>query len=523
MGKSKDLAGQVTVEDFFSIFRTDIGAIEQKDAQPPVEWIEENFIDPITNKKMALFPFQRRILRRALDVDDEGYSRYALVTWSQTKKSGKTTIAGAVGAYVGANVEPPNEVCCVANDQEQAAGRIYAMLQPTMDYLKWNGVYTGGARMHGPNGSVIKAITTRYEKEAGANNGLSLWSELWAYKSERLTRLWEEMTPPPTRRFSMRWVETYAGFKNESHLLRGIYNRIFVDDTEKELQDGVIQLWRDLPVFEIPDQKTLIFWDHAHRLPWQTKSYYISQKADLRPTTYARLHENRWVDSDDSFINEHMWTESVRNYRALDSVDPISDIGSIFAIDASVNGALTALVGTKKDPNRDVVITTHVKGWLPEEFPDGKIDYETVLLYIADLYRKGILKPPLYYDSYQLEKFAQDLYRRYRIRCEQFSQHGERIKSDTFLYKLYNEGKIANPPNMLLKKHVTSAHAKEYDGSRIRIVKPSTVTERPEDGSEDTTNYVDAAVSQSMSAFRCYLKTSGGWAKTTKELNNGRQ
>lgn len=342
------MAKYPTLDDFLDGKIQEAAAGLKQDGPPPhpVYWITEHFIDPITDKLMELVPYQRRILRRALEIDDQGRSRYDLVIWSQPKKSGKTTLAAAVGAYVACNIEAPNEVSCVANDQEQSAGRIFANMMPTLRALGWRvpSVLTGEPIAYGPNGTFVKAITTRYEKEAGANQGLSLWSELWGYKGERLTRLWEEMTPPPTRKFRMRWVETYAGFIGQNLLLQSLYLRVFKDfekpgqaiDSD-DLREGVVKLWKDLPVYEV-DDRILVFWDHDHRMPWQDKPYYDSQlSSGMRLNSFLRLHGNYWVSGDDNFITEEMWRDSVRS--------EYNPVRATYALDSSVNSDTTALKG----------------------------------------------------------------------------------------------------------------------------------------------------------------------------------
>jgi hypothetical protein len=39
--------------------------------------------------------------------------------------------------------------------------------------------------------------------------------------------LFEEMPPVPTRNTSIRWIETYAGFQNESDILIDQFSRVF--------------------------------------------------------------------------------------------------------------------------------------------------------------------------------------------------------------------------------------------------------------------------------------------------------
>lgn len=500
----------ISVEELFDWIHAQVSN-DVQETPHPIEWMEAKFIDPISKKLLRLEPHQKRILRHALRMDADGNSKYSLIIWSEPKKSGKTTVAAAVGAWVACNIETPNEVSCLANDKEQSAGRIYANMVPTLQRLGWQIPPTERGKRdrptaYGPNGTIVKAITTDYEKEAGANQGLSLWSELWAYDSERLNRLWEEMTPPPTRRFSMRWVETYAGFIGESKLLWGYYTKIFKNTEENELQDRVIKLWHDLPVYEF-DERMLVYWSHEPRMPWQTEAYYRDQRMNSRYSSYIRLHENRWVEAAGDFITIEMWENSLRGEKP-------DRIRATYALDASKNSDCTVLVGSTKPKGTDVIQTTDVHVWEPED--GNEVQYHDVMKVILDLYFvKKVLRPPLWYDPYQCVKLAQDL-RQKGVPCQEFRQGIERIKADTTLYKLYKEGKIINYSHPELRNHVLNAKAKTYDGQKVRIIKPGDeVDERSEDAEEATQFkkvHVDLCVAQSMSAFKAYTRGGEGWS-----------
>jgi phage terminase large subunit-like protein len=466
--------------------------------QPPLsppEWIEQHFIDPISKSPLRLLPHQARILREALATRPDGSNVYNLVVWSQPKKSGKTTIAAAVGAFVAWNIEPPNDICTVANDQEQAAGRIFAAMLPTLEALGAKvptGLNSRPAALL-PNGTTVRAITSRYEGEAGANQGLSLWSELWAYSSERLQRLWDELTPPPTRRFRMRWVETYAGFKGEGRLLWQLYTLVFRDDDERELQPGVRRLWEDLPVYVVEPIGALVYWDHQPRMPWQTPEYYESQRQLLRPSAFLRLHENRWVDEVEEFITLAMWRAACR--LPGPPTGPAA-YGSVFALDGAKNDDCYALVGVKRVQDEVHLVHSRIWSWGVE------VDQSEVESEVLRLYHEGVLGV-LYYDPYQLVGMAQRL-RAQGVPCVEFSQLGERIKSDTFLSRLFSEGSIAVWDDPVLRQHVCAARVRQLDGQRVRIIKPDV-------GDQDQRK-VDGAVALSMAAYRAWSSPEGGWA-----------
>ena len=480
-------------------FGTRLAGRSDEPPPPAVPWILENFVDPVTMRPIQLRPFQKRILREALSFNSQGRNQYSLVIWSQIKKSGKTTTAGAVGAWVANCVEAPNEVDCLANDQEQAAGRIFSSMIPTLEKLGWAipESYKSVKRSPeaiGPNSSIIRAITNDYKKNAGGNQGLSLWSELWAYEGERLHRLWDEMTPPPTRNFAMRWVESYAGFINQNLLFQDYYLKVFKDFKESELQPGVVQLWDDLPVYIVNDN-SFIFWDHMPRMPWQDEQYYREQESDLRPSAFRRLHQNWWVESEDNFITEMMWRASI--------IDPSTEpFKAIYALDASKNNACTALIGCRREGDR-VVTSPESYIW---EVKNGETNFGEIEKAVISLYRRKLLQPPLYYDPYQCVMLAQRL-REKGIPCKEFTQGQKRVTSDTFLYKMYQAGLMRNPVMPKLREHLLGSVIKTLEDDKLRIIKPT-------ESEESSKTFVDGAVAQSMAAHQAYTKRSGGWGQS---------
>jgi hypothetical protein len=140
---------------------------------------------------------------------------------------------------------------------------------------------------------------------AGSNHGFVSYDELWAYVSESSRRLWEELTPVPTRRNSIRFITTYAGFEGESELLMDLYKQVVSPDEHPEGQGE--RLHPDLPIFANREARLFAYWDHEPRMPWQTEAYYASQKRVLRPGTYLRLHENKWASAEEIFISGSLW------------------------------------------------------------------------------------------------------------------------------------------------------------------------------------------------------------------------
>jgi hypothetical protein len=127
---------------------------------------------------------------------------------------------------------------------------------------------------------------------------------LWGYVSESSRRLWEDLTPVPTRKNSIRFITTYSGFTNESNLLWDLYKQAVGKDEHPEGQGE--RLHPDLPIYANREARIFAYWDHEPRMPWQTTEYYDAQKKTLRPGTYLRLHENQWATAEKPSSHE-MW------------------------------------------------------------------------------------------------------------------------------------------------------------------------------------------------------------------------
>jgi hypothetical protein len=484
-----------------------------------VKWIEQNFIDPATVKfktaakdyanarTLELQPYQRRILSHVLTPDGSGRLPYSQVLWSQVKKSGKTTVAAAVASWWAATVEAPNELIVCANDEEQAAGRIFAAAGPTIWPIAgdWPQGKTSVNEVRLPNGTTVRAIPSSFSTEAGANHGLVLYSELWAYSSERARRLFEELTPVPTRLNSVAWIETYAGFWDESDLLREMWERIFCNMNGTELQSGVqaVEELADIMTtdgegnerpacYAIPQEEFFVFWDHTPRMPWQTEKYYTAQRARLRESAYVRLHENRWQQSADKFITDEMWRQSL-------TLGGPSDLPATFAVDASQRNDTTALVGVRREGDR--YRTCYLRAWNPGG-RDIDLD-ETVAAEILRLHGEGLIMGPVWYDPFQMHQVGVNL-RKAGISCREFVQGEERLRSDSFLYRLYRDGKIDNWDDPTLAQHVRAAKVKELDEERMRLTKGRM--------GDALSRKIDLAVAQAMAAYRASYPGRNPWS-----------
>jgi len=92
------------------------------------------FIDRLVKKNELGQPFklmdhQREILRLAFDFDTDGRLPWDTIIYSCVKKSGKTTLNGAITLAWGFTQDPPNEVLVLANDLEQSLARCFKTME----------------------------------------------------------------------------------------------------------------------------------------------------------------------------------------------------------------------------------------------------------------------------------------------------------------------------------------------------------------------------------------------------------
>ena len=364
------------------------------------------FIDKMAlredNEPLRFERHQRSILEEAFRQDSDGRFIYRTIIYSAPKKSGKTTVNALVCLWWGFCVQPPDEIIVAANDLDQSTSRVF---DAAKGFIKRNPILREKADIQRltirlDNDTVIKAIPSDYSGEAGANQGLVSYDELWGFMSEKSRRLFEELTPVPTRKNSIRFISTYAGWEGESVLLEELYGRVF--DKQGNIKPGVQRpLGEDFPVYTVGD--LFIYWDHEPRMPWQTPEYYQSQRADLRLNTYLRLHENRWVSNESSLFDMSEWDACVDPEHRPPL--PSKSIQLFVACDASTKKDRSAVVSVYRAGN--TIRLGPFRTWQPAK--DQPMDLEaTMESYIRELH-KGYTVVECRYDPWQLHRSATTL------------------------------------------------------------------------------------------------------------------
>jgi phage terminase large subunit-like protein len=361
----------------------------------PIAFICEVLRDPETGKPFALYPAQERFIREAFTLTSDGRLPYPELLFSAPKKSGKTATAAFVAIYVAVVIGGPYaEVFCLSNDYEQSIGRVFAAATRIIEaspLLAGSAKITANRIEFPSTGSFIQACASDYSGFAGANPSLSIFDELWAYVSERGTRLFDEAVPSPTRKVSGRATFTYAGFEQESELLEGLYKR--------GLQGEEIAP----ALFRQPG--LLMFWSHLPVASWQTPEWLEQMRSQLRPNAYLRLIENRWVTSESTFVPIEWWDGCTDSELHPELSDPRLSVW--VGVDASVKRDSTAIVCTTFDQTAKKVRLVWHRIFQPS--PTDPLDFEaTIEKTLLDLKRRFWLRE-VRYDPYQLVAVAQRL------------------------------------------------------------------------------------------------------------------
>ncbi len=459
-------------------------------------WVRETWDDAkkkwVGTGKMPLFTNQRRILEKCLTFDENGELPYETVLYSATKKSGKTTIAAAVGAWYMEESRAGTEVYVLANSQEHAEGRVMRDIQYHFQKRIEEGVYSDNPksplyckmtqyRVELANGSFIQVLSQSFKSIAGSRHSLTLWDELWGATSEFDRRVWDEMTPIPTVNNSLRFISTYAGFENESDLLWELYLR-GVGKEEHEAGRGVkIDGIEDQPCWE--NGNLFTYWTHDATMPWQTEKYLQAQMESERPAAFLRLHLNQWVTSHESFIPIEWFDHAAQSYHAPINIwaeHPFRDWPLVIGVDAGLKRDSTALVAVGYDAKRGKVGIAYHKIWTPGK--DDQIDLDvTVEKELLELYNRYKVVSIVYDPTHLIQTML-------RLKGKGLPTHDfqqtqpNMIAASQLLFDLLKNKNLEAYPDDTLRRHIQMAVA-ESNSRGFRIVKTKTSSKHHIDGS----------------------------------------
>ncbi len=485
----------------------------------PAEFISKYFFIYDTEDLFDFHPSQLHAFNEATRRDKQGKYKYHTVLWSWPKKSAKSTIIAAIADYI-CLYNPKSVIRLIGNDLKQADSRVGHYLRENIKIgiRKGYGSSEAGLALQAiraktkikpsgytityPNGSMIEMVPIDPTGEAGGNDDLIVFSELWGWKHKSHQDMWTECTISSTRfGIAQRWVDTYAGFEGDSPILEKLYKQVVSEENHIKIphnqecysKDGIFSTWVT-----------------KHHLSYQIKAYYEGERATLTEEQYARMHENQWVTSENAFISIGWWDDCADNRLPEDGGVPISNPYEemVIAIDAGISSDCFAIVAVARDsryPSEwdsdgvkapDYFIRRYAKQWTPPK--NGKLQFESkdpnVMTPASELKRliETYNVVQVCYDPWQLEHFMSQ--QRYELQSwfEPFAQMSEREVADKFLYDTIKAGCIAHRgSDHDLRAHLVNARANiRGDDKRLRIIK------------KDDKSKIDLAVALSMAVKR---------------------
>lgn len=423
----------------------------------PVAFLTTEMYITDTRRPITLHPEQVTVLREMFRRDEHGFV-YNNIVYSSIKKSAKTTIAAGLLLWHAFRI-PYNSIYIMGNDLRQADSRVAQSirecitLNPRMQGIK---LPTSTYRITLPNGTRIETIPVDPAGESGMNPGAIFLTEAWGAKSRAHELMYSEARLSPTRAGeSFKFIESYAGHTGESMILWRLYESIVKNGTP--LTHIAPQLYSN--------GKQIAYWNTRPYLSWQTPEYYAAERADMLPKEYRRVHENEWVTSEDSFIDEIWWDACYDTVPPFDHRTP-----QIIAVDAGVSSDCFGIIALARLNNRYVPV--RVKVYIPPS--GGQLNFKGAGS--PDEFLRAYVKQwnvlEICYDPHQLHSLMGE-YRMERIvRTTEFNQGTDRAMADKGLLDAIKAREILHDGNIDLRTHILNANAKtDGNDSRLRLVK----------------------------------------------------
>lgn len=419
-------------------------------------------------------------------------------------KKNRKTLKGAEILYVNAWKYPHCEQYIIANKKTQSTTRAFKYIVHNIEtnpHCKGVKVNYSQSTITFPNGSTISALPQDAPGEAGANHFCVMFDECWGYRLETAHRMVEEFTIPPSQPEGYQLFTSYAGFEDESELLKDIYNQIF--DGDDIPHDHVYQVKTDDFVWSNEDYETteyplyqtggyLIWWSNGPTeghpgQQYHTKKWFDDQKRNQRLKQYLRLCKNYWVAGTEESAIEDIWENCVKSSviqvgdEKVPYVVPISlprNVPLFGGLDGSYKNDHFAFASVYPHPQYGKLALGPWSVWKPKEMKTGKklrsfrvgkedeiserFDMATPMKFILDIHKKFWLYR-LLYDPYQLHHMMTELDDAgvRTVECRQGNENMMRAAED--LFNVLNTNSLLLVDNDQLNVYAENAVAKDKD------------------------------------------------------------
>lgn len=439
-----------------------------------IQWIKDEFYIPELNGPMEIFPYQEAALRESYRRDKNGKYIYSVVVWSDVKKSLKSCLAAAVALERMTDTKW-GSAKIIGNDIKQADSRaaFYARRAVQLNPRLREHIQIVKYKLVFDNHAVIEAIPIDPTGEAGGNDDLIAYTEVWGLKDKADIKMWEEQRISPTKFGQGQiWVESYAGYEGESPILWNLYEHGVLNGEQIDVGIPGLQIYRN--------GTQLTLWNQTPRLPWQTQEYYASEASSMTDEAFRRVHRNEWVSPLSTFVPHEWWDRCKQeDIRPLLKNEPI-----IVSLDAGITSDNFAVVAVSR--NDGVVEVRYARRWIPPK--NGKIDFSDVESELVRLHKEYNCVE-FAFDPAHLYDMSARLRTREGMNFREFPQGQDRLEADKHLYDIIRDRRIMHNGEVELREHIANANAKS-EGEKLRLVK------------RQDSKKIDCAVALSMGAYR---------------------
>jgi hypothetical protein len=249
--------------------------------------------------------------------------------------------------------------------------------------------------------------------------------------------------PPPTRKIACRLCVSYAGFEGESTLLEELCKRGL---QQPEVSPGLFA-----------GDGLLMFWSHEPIAPWQTPQWIEQMRRSLRPNQFLRMIENRFVTTENTFVDLDWWDACTDP--TLTPVLADKELPVWLGVDASVKRDTTAIVAVTFDAKAQRVRLIAHRIFQPTSAQP--LDFEATIEATVKEYCRRFAVRGVYYDPYQMAAVAQRL-QTANVPMREFPQTVANLTAmGSRLYELIKGARITVYKDDALRLAVSRTVAKE--------------------------------------------------------------
>jgi hypothetical protein len=446
---------------------------------------------------------QRRVLRWAFTLNDEGRLPLSELWWVDIGKSAKSLIAAALGQWFGQFISTDSELPFFANSREHAGGRSFKALTES---LSWNPIgreladWDTNKAVFKWTGNKALAAPTSPGSISGGNNVFRAMDEIWNYDDPMHDTLMGEAKGSPTRNISFLFITSYPPFVEDGGVLNKTLEEFFEDGAPRKGIEKVPGL-EDLPLW-VNANGAGVWWNHQE-YPWHLMRFdngqtFIEREMNRTGVSKAqalRIWKAELVQREDTFMPMDQWDACEdAEWHPLAPND--RKVPVVAAVDIGIYGDHCGGIAVDWDSVlQGCRLRTH-KHTRPDDYKgrDRRDAISDMKEWVWRLHQEQNLLACAY-DPRDFQQAASEL-EKLGVKMVEFTQNTMRVESDTLFRNLILGRKLKNYPHARdIREHVMNANAREIgSGDAMRLVKPK------------SNRRIDLAVAYSMAAWTAWSK-----------------